>query len=99
MKKSVDIDGSLSLIAEELGHRIRAARKRRNIKVKDIVERSGLSRQTVYNIERGFPGVNLGYYLKVLQVLRLEKDINLLAADSRMRDLIERQNTEKGRRG
>ena len=43
-----------------------------------------MSRKTLFYIEKGYPGVGIGYYLNVLKVLGLEKDLLLLAQDDQL---------------
>tara|TARA_R110001592_G_scaffold3347_8_gene18667 strand:- start:3043 stop:3312 length:270 start_codon:yes stop_codon:yes gene_type:complete len=69
---------------DEVGEQIRLARLRRKLSTSKLAERAGMSRKTLYNIENGYPGVSIGYYLNVLKVLGLEKDILLLANDDEL---------------
>ncbi len=48
------------------------------------VQRAGIVRATLYRIERGDPGVSLGNYARVMQVLRLEEDLKQLALDDEL---------------
>jgi transcriptional regulator with XRE-family HTH domain len=66
---------SLSRILAELGAHIRPARLRRRLSAVQGAERAGITRQTLYAIERGEPGTALGNYAQVLLVLGLEKDL------------------------
>ncbi|WP_078669021.1 helix-turn-helix domain-containing protein [Chitinophaga eiseniae] len=68
-------------LLEELGQNLRLARKRRKLTAEQVAERSGIARSTLWNIERGDPGVAIGSYMQVLFVLGLEKDINKVASD------------------
>ena len=71
-------------LLSELGERLRLARKRRKLSNAVIAQRAGVSRTTVYKVEAGDPGATLGAYVRVLAVLGLEGDLNLLAADDRI---------------
>jgi transcriptional regulator with XRE-family HTH domain len=67
-----------------LGERLRLARKRRQLSNRVVAQRAGVSRTTVYKVEAGDPGATLGAYVRVLAVLGLEGDLDLLAADDRI---------------
>ncbi len=73
------------------GERLRLARKRRKISTVLMAERAGLSRDTLNRVEKGDPAVSLGTYLRVLRVLGLDSDIDLLAGQDllgrRLQDL------------
>lgn len=56
----------------KLGADIKDARKRRRIPVRVMAERATISPTTLTKIERGDPGVAIGFYAAVLFVLRLE---------------------------
>ncbi|MDR9398783.1 helix-turn-helix transcriptional regulator [Salibacter sp.] len=67
-----------------VGENIRLARLRRKLSSEQMAERSGMGRSTYVKIEKGNPGVSIGYYLNVLNVLGLEKDFLQLAKDDVM---------------
>lgn len=64
-----------------LGDRIRKARLRRKHSSEAVAQRAGIARKTLYRVERGDAAVALGIYARVLQALRLESDLNSIAAD------------------
>jgi len=64
-----------------LGERLRLARKRRKITAVLMAQRVGVSRDTLNRVEKGDPVVSLGTYLRVLRVLGLDADLDLIAAD------------------
>jgi transcriptional regulator with XRE-family HTH domain len=64
-----------------LGDNIRKARLRRAQSMETIAERAAITRKTLYRVELGDPAVALGTYARVLQALRLEKDLAAVAAD------------------
>lgn len=65
--------------ATALGGRIRAARVSRKLRQMDLAERAGLSRTTIEAIERGALETGLGAYLRVLWVMGLDKEVDILA--------------------
>jgi transcriptional regulator with XRE-family HTH domain len=71
----------LARLLSGLGENVRKARLRRAHTLETIAERAGITRKTLYRVERGDPAVALGSYARVLQALRLENDLALLAAD------------------
>lgn len=71
----------LARLLDGLGDNIRKARMRRAHSLETVAERAGITRKTLYRVERGDPAVALGIYARVLQALRLENDIAMVAAD------------------
>ena len=71
----------LSKILEEMGENIKLARLRRKLSAAKVAERAGISRSTLWHIEKGLPNVSMGYYAQVLFVLGLEKNIANIGAD------------------
>jgi transcriptional regulator with XRE-family HTH domain len=71
-------------ILEEFGENIRLARLRRKLSAEQVSERANISRPTLTAIEKGSESVSIGMYFQVLMVLRLEKDILLLAKDDEL---------------
>jgi len=71
-------------LLSDLGERLRLARKRRRLSNAVVAGRAGISRATLYKVERGDAGATLGSYVRVLAVLGLEGDLSQLAADDRL---------------
>lgn len=75
----------------ELGGRLRLARLRRRFSTELVATRAGISRTTLYKIERGDPAVTFNAYLRVLSVYGLAADIDKIATDDalgrRLQDL------------
>ena len=85
-------------ILRELGENIRLARLRRKLSTKQVTERAGIGRTTLYEIERGRPNVSIGNYAQVLSVLGLGDDLLIVAKDDVLgRKLQDAKLTIKGR--
>jgi transcriptional regulator with XRE-family HTH domain len=67
-----------------LGENIKLARLRRKFSSEQVAERADISRPTLVSIEKGYPNVTIGAYVKVLAVLGLEKDIMEVAKDDKL---------------
>ncbi len=82
----------------QLGERLRLARLRRRLSAKHVAERAGMAPMTLRSVERGGAGVTIGAYAAVMQVLGVEKDLDLLAqADPMGRALQDARLLTKGR--
>lgn len=64
---------------EDLGRRIRDARHHRKLRQIDLAERSGLSRSTIEAIERGSPDTAIGAFARVLWVMGLDRELDVVA--------------------
>lgn len=71
-------------ILATLGENIRFARLRRKLTSEQVAERAGISRATLWQIEKGTPSVAMGGYFQVLFVLGMEKDFLKLAGDDEL---------------
>lgn len=85
------IFSSESKLLTELGERLRLARLRRRLTTTTVAERCGISRPTLFKVERGDPSVTLGTYLRVLAIYGLNGDLATVASDDvlgrRLQDL------------
>ena len=69
---------------EIVGEQIKLARLRRNLSMAQVAERATCSEVTLCKVEKGFPTVSIGIYLRVLYALQLDDDILLLAKDDKL---------------
>jgi transcriptional regulator with XRE-family HTH domain len=75
---------TLAKVLAGVGDKLKAARLRRRYSAAMVAQRAGIARDTLFRIEQGDPGVSFGNYARVMQALRLEKDLNLLAVDDEL---------------
>ncbi|MBK8745520.1 helix-turn-helix domain-containing protein [Propionivibrio sp.] len=89
---------STTELLQRFGERLRLARRRRRLTAKQMAERAGMAPMTLRSLERGGSGVTMGAYLAVMQVLGIEKDMDLLgAADLLGRELQDARLTTQGK--
>jgi transcriptional regulator with XRE-family HTH domain len=79
--KKITLLPSVQKVLSEFGENIKLARLRRKLSTEQVAERANISRSTLWQIEKGTPGVAVGAYLQVLFVLGLEKDFLQVAGD------------------
>jgi transcriptional regulator with XRE-family HTH domain len=84
-KKTVVIMPDTQEILEQMGEQIKLARLRRNLSTELIAERAGISRATLWAVEKGTPTVSMGTYAAVLHALGgMDKDLQLIAKDDEL---------------
>ena len=72
-------------ILETMGAQIKRARLRRKISADLVAERAGVSRATLWSVEKGSPSVSIGMYAAVLHALHgMDKDLLLIAKDDEL---------------
>lgn len=72
-------------ILKTMGKQIKFARLRRSLSAELVAERAGISRVSLWKIEKGDPSVDMGIYAAVLHALNnLDKDLLLVAKDDEM---------------
>ena len=91
-KKTAPLLPATDGLLRQFGDRLRLARLRRRLSAKQVAERAGMAPMTLRSLERGGSGVTMGAYLAVMQVLGIEKDLDLLGkADPVGRELQDAQ--------
>lgn len=81
MKKTPNLPISSRKVLPLLGDQIKLARLRRQLSAAVVAERAGISRSTLWQVEKGNSSVALGAYFLVLFALGLEKDLLSIAQD------------------
>ena len=81
MRAAPNLLPRLTRLLSRLGENLRLARLRRAYSAETVAQRAGITRKTLYRIERGDPAVSVGIYARVLQALGLEADLEKVAAD------------------
>lgn len=72
-------------ILSQMGEQIKLARLRRQIPADLVAERAGISRATLWAVEKGAPTVAMGTYAAVLHALNgLDRDLLLIAKDDEL---------------
>lgn len=72
-------------ILSQMGEQIKLARLRRQIPADLVAERAGISRATLWAVEKGTPTVSMGTYAAVLHALNgLDRDLLLIAKDDEL---------------
>ena len=72
-------------ILQTMGEQIKLARLRRSLSAELVAERAGISRASLWKVEKGAPSVAMGIYAAVLHALNnLDKDLLLVAKDDEM---------------
>ena len=86
MKKAVyNVMPGTEEILSTMGEQIKLARLRRNLTTELVAERAGISRASLWKVEKGDPSVAIGIYASVLHALNnLDKDLLLIAKDDEM---------------
>lgn len=68
-----------------MGEQIKLARLRRKLPVELVAKRAGVSRATVWKVEKGEASVAMGIYAAVLQALNnMDRDLLLIAKDDEL---------------
>lgn len=84
MKRSQVLTPKSQKLLTALGERIKLARLRRKFSSDQVAERAGISRATLWQVEKGSPAPSIGTYFMVLFTMGLEKDFQKLAEDDEL---------------
>ena len=91
-------------ILATVGEQIKLARLRRGLSAELVAERAGISRASLWKVEKGEPSVAMGIYAAVLHALNtLDKDLLLIARDDELGrqlqdlNLITKKRAQRGR--
>jgi transcriptional regulator with XRE-family HTH domain len=84
MKQQLVLLPKAQKVLNDLGENIKLARLRRKLSTTQISERAGISRATLWQIEKGTSTVAMGAYFQVLFVMGLEKDFLKLGSDDEL---------------
>lgn len=68
----------------QLGEDLKLARLRRKLSGTQVAERAGISRSTLWQIEKGSPTVAIGAYVQVLFIFGLERNLLALASNDEL---------------
>ena len=81
-KRTVIVMPETQRTLEIMGEQIKMARLRRNLAAELVAERAGISRATLWAVEKGTPTVSIGTYAAVLHALGgMDKDFEIIAKD------------------
>ncbi len=84
-KRTTIIMPGTEKVLSQMGEQIKLARLRRQIPADLVAERAGISRATLWSVEKGSPTVAMGTYAAVLHALNgLDKDLLLIAKDDEL---------------
>ena len=84
-KRTTVIMPGTEKILSQMGEQIKLARLRRQISADLVAERAGISRATLWAVEKGTPTVAMGTYAAVLHALNgLDRDLLLIAKDDEL---------------
>lgn len=91
-KAAYSITPKTQEILTTMGEQIRLARMRRQLTATLVAERAGISRATLWKVEKGDPSVAMGIYAAVLHAMNnMDRDLLLVAGEDefgrRLQDL------------
>ncbi len=69
---------------KQVGEQLRLARLRRRLSAEQVAERAGISRNTLYLLEKGSPSSSIATLFRILSVLGLEHDFVEIAKNDEL---------------
>ena len=98
-RKAVVVLPQTERILMQMGEQIKLARLRRRLSVELVSERAGISRATLWSVEKGSPSVAIGIYAAVLHALNnMDQDLLLVAKDDELGRKLQDLNLKTGKR-
>jgi transcriptional regulator with XRE-family HTH domain len=83
-RKAVILLPTTERLLQGLGEHIQLARLRRTLSAELVAERAGISRASLWAVEKGSPSVAIGIYAQVLLAIGMEEDLLLVAKDDEL---------------
>ena len=84
-KRSVTVMPATQDVLQQMGEQIKLARLRRKLSVELVAERAGISRATLWSIEKGASSVSMGAYAAALHAIGgMDRDLLLIAKDDEL---------------
>lgn len=83
-RKAVVLLPSTERLLRTLGEQIQLARLRREFPAELVAERAGISRASLWAVEKGSPSVAIGIYAQVLMAIGMDDDLLLVAKDDEL---------------
>jgi transcriptional regulator with XRE-family HTH domain len=91
-QRTVILLPKIEALLQGVGENIRLARLRRKLTAAQVAERAGITRTTLWQVEKGAGSVSMATYAQLLFVLGLEDDLKKLAGDDKMGQRIQDTN-------
>ena len=85
-------------ILKDFGERLKQVRINANLTQKELAERSGLTKQSISNLERGAQNISFNGLIELLRVLGLVENLQLLLPEVPIVSPIELMKLEKARK-
>lgn len=84
-RRSIVLLPQTQAILSTMGEQIKMARLRRKLSVELVAQRAGISRASLWSVEKGSASVAMGIYASVLHALNnMDKDLLMIAKDDEL---------------